>query len=60
MATEVGPVQAVEAPPLRPLNIPNRLAGTPKQGPKYPVKIRNASGQEVVLANPVMTRAWLP
>ena len=57
MATEVGPVQAVEAPPLRPLNIPNRLAGTPKQGPKYPIKIRNGAGQEVVLADPAMTRA---
>ncbi len=57
MATEVGPVQTVEAPPLRPLNIPNRLAPTPKQGPKYPVKVRNLAGQEVVLADPVMTRA---
>ena len=57
MATEVGPVQTVEAPPLKPLRIPNRLAGTPKQGPKYPVKVRNAAGQEVVLADPTMTRA---
>ncbi len=59
MATEVGPVQSVEAPPLRPLKIPNRLAPTPKQGPKYPAKVRNLSGQEVVLANPVMTRALI-
>ncbi len=57
MATEVGPVQSVEAPPLRPLKIPNRLAPTPKQGPKYPAQVRNLAGQEVVLADPVMTRA---
>lgn len=57
MATEVGPVQTVEAPPLRPLDIPNRLAPTPKQGPKYPVKVKNLAGQDVVLADPVMTRA---
>ena len=57
MATEVGPVQSVEAPPLRPLKIPNRLASTPKLGPKYPAKVRNLAGQEVVLADPVMTRA---
>ena len=57
MATEVGPVKSVEVPPLRPLKIPNRLAATPKQGPKYPSKVRNSAGQEVILANPVMTRA---
>jgi len=57
MATEVGPVKAVEVPPLRPLNIPNRLAPTPTHGPKYPVKVKNAAGQEVTLADPVMTRA---
>ena len=57
MATEVGPVKTVDAPPLRPLNLPNRLAPTPTQGPKYPVKVKNAAGQEVTLADPVMTRA---
>ncbi len=57
MATEVGPVKTVEAPPLRPLNLPARLAPTPTQNPKYPVKVKNAAGQEVTLADPVMTRA---
>ena len=57
MATEVGPVKTVEVAPLRPLNIPNRLAPTPTQAPKYPVKVKNAAGQEVTLADPVMTRA---
>lgn len=57
MATEVGPVKTVDVPPLRPLNLPNRLAPTPTQGPKYPVKVKNAAGQEVTLADPVMTRA---
>jgi transketolase len=56
MATEVGPVKSVEVPPLRPLKIPNRLAATPTKGPKYPTKVRNLAGQEVVLADPVMTR----
>ena len=56
MATEVGPVKSVEVPPLRPLKIPNRLAATPTKGPKYPTKVRNLVGQEVVLADPVMTR----
>lgn len=57
MATEVGPVKTLEVPPLRPLQLPNRLAPTPAQGPKYPVKVKNAVGQEVTLADPVMTRA---
>ncbi|MFM8654299.1 MAG: transketolase, partial [Verrucomicrobiota bacterium] len=42
---------------MRPLNLPNRLAPTPAQGPKYPVKVKNAAGQDVTLADPVMTRA---
>ena len=42
---------------MRPLNLPNRLAPTPTQAPKYPVKVKNAAGQEVTLADPVMTRA---
>jgi transketolase len=57
MATEVGPAKTVEVPPLRPLQLPNRLAPTPAQGPKYPVKVKNVAGQEVTLADPVMTRA---
>jgi len=57
MATEVGPVKTVDVPSLRPLNLPNRLAPTPTQGPKYPVKVKNAAGQDVTLADPVMTRA---
>ncbi len=57
MATEVGPVKTVEVPPLRPLQLPNRLASTPVQAPKYPVKVKNAAGQEVTLADPAMTRA---
>jgi transketolase len=59
MATEVGPVQAVEAPPLCPLKIPNRLAPTPSQGPKYPAHVKNGAGDQVTLADPVMTRALI-
>ena len=59
MATEVGPVQAVEAPPLCPLKIPNRLAPTPTQEPKYPVQVQNGAGKKITLADPVMTRALI-
>lgn len=59
MATEVGPIQAVEAPPLCPLKIPNRLAPTPTQEPKYPVQVQNGAGKKITLADPVMTRALI-
>ena len=59
MATEVGPIQAVEAPPLCPLKIPSRLAPTPTQEPKYPVQVKNGAGKKITLADPVMTRALI-
>ncbi|MBL6766213.1 MAG: transketolase [Verrucomicrobiae bacterium] len=48
---------AVEAPPLKPLDLKSRLAGTPKSGPKWCVTVKNSSGQDVVLADPRATRA---
>lgn len=50
-------VQAVQAPPLKPLSLKSRLAGTPKRAPKYPATVRNAAGQTVVLGDPRATRA---
>src|SRR5580765_2261184 len=57
MAADTTPVKAVEAPPLQPLAISSKLAGTPKGAPKYSVTIKNAAGQPVVLADPRATRA---
>jgi transketolase len=50
-------VKLVEAPPLTPLNIPPKLAPTPKGPPKYSVKVKNAKGEDVVLGDPNTTRA---
>jgi transketolase len=44
-------------PALVPLSLPNKLAPTPTQAPRYSVRIKNASGQEVVVADPRATRA---
>jgi transketolase len=50
-------VQAVQAPPLKPLSLKSRLAGTPQAAPKYAVKVKNTAGQEVILGDPRATRA---
>jgi len=42
---------------LQPLAVKVRLAPTPKNPPKYAVKVRSRSGKEVVLADPRATRA---
>src|SRR5213596_1349943 len=57
MAEDKSVVKPVEAPPLTPLNLTSRLAPTPRRTPKYSVKVKNASGQEVVLGDPRATRA---
>ncbi len=57
MAADNSPVQQLEAPPLTPLDIRSRLAATPKNGLKYGVKVKNAAGQDVTLADPNATRA---
>jgi transketolase len=57
MAADTSVVKPVDAPPLTPLSIKSRLAGTPKGAPKYSVTIKNRAGQPVVLANPRATRA---
>lgn len=50
-------VKPLEAPPLSPLVLKSKLAATPTQKPKYSVTVRNAAGQDVVLADPRASRA---
>ena len=57
MAADTSVVKPVEAPPLTPLLLKSRLAGTPTGPPKYSVTAKNAAGQDVVLADPRATRA---
>jgi transketolase len=57
MGADTSVAQQVEAPPLKPLALKNKLAGTPAQPPKYSLKVKNAAGQEVVVADPKATRA---
>lgn len=56
MAADNAVAQKVEAPPLKPLQLKSRLAGTPG-APKFSVKVKNAAGQEVTVADPRATRA---
>src|SRR5881396_1902590 len=57
MAEDKSVVKQVEAPPLAPLKLKLRLAPTPRRAPKYPVRVKNAAGQEVILGDPRATRA---
>ena len=57
MGADNSPVDAVAAPPLKPIAIPARLADTPAQGPKYAVSVNNACGETVMVADPNATRA---
>lgn len=56
MAADTSVAQKVEAPPLKPLAVQNKLAGTPGQ-PKHSLKVKNAKGEEVTVADPRATRA---
>jgi transketolase len=57
MSEDKSAVKPVEAPPLAPLNVRSKLAGTPAGPPKYSVMVKNAKGEEVVLGDPKATRA---
>jgi transketolase len=57
MSEDKSVVKPVEAPPLTPLSLKSKLAPTPGQPPKYSVKVKNAKGEEVVLADPRADRA---
>lgn len=48
---------AVEAPPLKPLDLKSRLASTPASGPKWSVNVKDAAGNDVAVADPRATRA---
>ena len=57
MAADTSVVKPVEAPPLKPLSLKSRLAPAPSQPLKYAVKVKNALGQPILLADPRATRA---
>lgn len=57
MAQDTSKVEVLQAPKLEPLKILNRLANAPKHSPKYATHVKNVHGEEVKLADPVVTRA---
>src|SRR4051812_38780316 len=57
MAADTSVVKPLEAPPLTPLNVKVKLAGTPSAPPKYSVTVKNNQGESVVLGDPRATRA---
>jgi transketolase len=57
MSEDKSVVQKVEAPALTALKLKSKLAPTPASPPRYAVRVRNAAGGEVVLADPRATRA---
>ncbi len=59
MAADTSVVKPVAAPPLAPLKLTSKLAPTPKAAPRYPVRVRNAGGAEVTLADPRASRALI-
>jgi transketolase len=59
MGADTSVAQQVEAPPLKPLSFKSKLAATPANPPKYSLKVKNAKGEEVVLADPRATRALI-
>src|SRR5688572_15543309 len=57
MGVDTAVAQQVDAPPLTPLPLRSRLAGTPARPPKYAVTIKTAAGAEVMAGDPRATRA---
>jgi transketolase len=57
MGADTSVAQQVEAPPLKPLPLPVKLAGTPSRPPKYSVTVKNAKGEDVIVGDPRATRA---
>ena len=57
MGADNTPVDSIEAPPLKPISIPSRLANTPSHDPKYSLTVHDSGGQSVTLADPNATRA---
>src|SRR5207249_3492722 len=57
MAADTSVVKPLEAPPLTPLPIKSKLAGTPVRPPKFSVTVKSAKGEAVLLGDPRATRA---
>ena len=57
MAADTSVVKPVDAPPLTPLKLKSRLAGTPTAKPKYAVTVKNGKGADAFLGDPRATRA---
>src|SRR5882724_9074896 len=57
MGADTSVAQQVEAPPLTPLALKTKLAGTPATPPKYSLTIKNSKGEDVVVGDPRATRA---
>ncbi|MFM1769239.1 MAG: hypothetical protein RJA22_1768 [Verrucomicrobiota bacterium] len=57
MAADTSVAKVVQAPPLSPLPLKSRLAGTPAQPPRFGVTVKNRAGAPVTLADPRATRA---
>jgi transketolase len=57
MAADSSPVQTVEAPPLKPIVLPAKLAGTPRRAPRHAVEVRGISGSTARLADPRAVRS---
>src|SRR6185503_12860465 len=59
MGADTSVVKPVEAPPLKPLALKSKLAGTPARPPKYSVTVKNAKGEPIILGDPRATRALI-
>jgi transketolase len=57
MSEDKSIVKPIQAPPLAPLPLLSKLAPTPPGPPKFPVTVKNAAGQDVVLGDPRASRA---
>ena len=57
MAADTSVAKVVQAPPLSPLPLKSRLAGTPAQPPRFGVTVKSRAGAPVTLADPRATRA---
>src|SRR6202453_387098 len=57
MSEDKSLVKPAVAPPLTPLDLKSKLAPTPSGPPKHFLKVKNAQGREVILADPRASRA---
>ncbi len=57
MGVDTSVAQHVDAPPLTPLPLTSRLAGTPTRPPTYAVTVKDAAGRDVIVGDPRATRA---